>query len=131
LTAIVIADLVVRDVDRRRLEALVQLLDLGTHLRAKRRRVGRRLVERNTCGSRTIARPLATRCHGRRRVAADSGRDRVRGRDVGLLHALSDVCLRPLREHQRERHVSAHGRVRMGRMFWRPSRCLALSAERD
>jgi len=55
-------DLIVRDIDRRGLQALVQFLDLSAHSHAQLGvEVGQRLIEQEDFRSRTIARPIATR----------------------------------------------------------------------
>jgi hypothetical protein len=58
----VMASLVVRDIDSGRLETLVQALDLDAHLGAQLRvEVGQGSSNRKADGSRTMARPMATR----------------------------------------------------------------------
>src|SRR5437764_1165006 len=105
-------DLVVRHVDRRRLQPLVQLLDLGPHLDAQLRiEIRQRLVEQEHLriaddrASHRDALPLSARQLPR--IAIEIGDETE---DVGgLADAIVDLGLRALREHQLECPVVLEG----------------------
>ena len=75
-------DLVVGDIDRRRLQPLVQFLDLGAHLHAQLGvEIGERLVEQEDLADRARWRGPSRRAGaGRPKAGADSGRGRARAR---------------------------------------------------
>src|SRR6478735_11798951 len=100
-------DLIVRHVDRRRLQALVQLLDLGTHLYAKLRiEVRQRLVEQEYL---RVADDRAAHRHAlplpARQLAWIAIKVRRESEYLGgARDARADVVGAALREFQRERH---------------------------
>ena len=121
-------DLVVGDVDRRGLQALVQLLDLGAHLDAQLRvEIGQRLVEQEHLriaddrAAHRHALPLAAGQLPRVTVEIGSQPQDVRG----LLHVRVDVGLGVLGQRQRERHVLAHRHVRVQRVVLEDHRDVA------
>ena len=123
-------DLVVRHVDRRRLEALVQLLDLGAHLHAQLRvEVRQRLVEQEHLRVAHDRAPhrdaLALAARELARIAVEVRRE---PEDVGgaSRRAAAMSSFAALREHQRERHVVAHRHVRIERVVLEHHRDVAL-----
>ena len=123
-------DLVVRDVDRRRLEALVQLLDLGAHLHAQLGvEVGQRLVEQEHL---RVAHDRAAHRHALPLAAgelrADSGRDRAQGRGCRRPSARARRCLPSSRfaSISANDHVVAHRHVRIERVVLEHHRDVAL-----
>ena len=112
-------DLIVRDVDRRRLQALVQLADLGAHLNAQLGvEVRKRLVEKENLG---IANDGPS--HGNA-LALSAGqcagiaiKIRCQAQDLGgLVHPPVDLGLVHLPHAQREGHIRAHRLVRIKRI---------------
>src|SRR5690606_2846205 len=109
-------DLVVSDVDRGRLQALMQLLDLGAHLHAELRvEVRQRLVEQEDL---RIADDGAT--HGdalaltARELTRISLEQVLQPQNIGrLVHALLNLALRRAPELERECHVIRYGHVRI------------------
>jgi hypothetical protein len=113
-------DLVVGDIDGRRLEALVQLLDLAAHRHAQLRvEIGQRLVEQEDL---RIAHDGAA--HGDALALAAGERagialqQLVEAEDArGVLDALVDLALRRVAQTQREGHVLRHRHMRVERVL--------------
>ena len=132
-------DLVVGDVDDRRAEPLVQLLDLGAHLDAQLGvEVGERLVEQEELADRAPARGPSRRAGaGRRRAGRACGRAAARSAAASrpASTASSLLGLRHAAHLQAEGDVlrapSCSGRARRTGTPWRcrgPSACSSLTA---
>jgi hypothetical protein len=122
-------DLVVRDVQARRAERPVQLLDLEAHLHAQLRvEVGQRLVEQEHLGLAhdrpphrdalaLPSRELTRLALQERRELEDAG---------GLLDALVDLLLAHAADAQAVRHVVVHAHVRVKRVVLEHHRDVAV-----
>ena len=113
-------DLVVGDVDRRGLQPLVQLLDLGAHLRRAAWRRGSTAARRTgtPAGRARWRGPWRRAGAGRRRAGAESGRDRGRGRGSRprACTRSSISRLRRAAQLEREAHVGGDRHVRIERV---------------
>ncbi len=112
-------DLVMGDVDRRRRNFLVHLLDLGAHLDAQFGvEIGQRLVEQEDLGvaddGAAHRDTLALPARQLLRPAAEQVGDVENA--GGILDPLLDLGLRKLLQPQTERHVLVHGHVRVERV---------------
>ena len=123
-------DLVVRDVEARRAEAPVQLLDLDAHLHAQLGvEVGQRLVEQEHLPARARWRGPSRRAGAGRPRAARGLRSRQRPELEDLRRAASravDVGLGKPRILQPVRHVVVHAHVRIERVVLEHHRDVAV-----
>ena len=123
-------DLVVRDVDGRGLEPLVQFLDLGAHLRRAAWRRGWTAARRTgTPADRARWRgPWRRAGAGRRRAGADSGRAAAsRSRmSAARLHPFDDLGSWRAAQLEREAHVVGDRHVRIERVVLEHHRDVAL-----
>ena len=116
------------DVDRRRLEPLMQFLDLGAHLHPQLGvEIGQRLVEQEDlrvaydCPAHRDALALAAR--QLTRIPVEIGGE---PEDLGsLLHPILDRCRIGLAQPQREGHVVGHLHVRIERVVLKDHRDVA------
>ena len=122
--------LIVRDVDRGASEPQVQPLDLGAHARRAASRPGSDSgsSNRKRCGSRTIARPSATRCRCPPDSACGLRSSSVRMPRIAAARCTRLVDLRfgDLPQLQRERHVLVHRHVRVERVVLEHHRDVAI-----
>jgi hypothetical protein len=122
-------DLVMGHVHRRRLQALVQLLDLSAHLHPQLGvEIGQRLVEQEDL---RIAHDRAAHRHPlalpARQLARITFEQLAQAQDVGrALDPLGDGRLVDLGQHQRERHVVPDRHVRIQRIVLEHHRNVAL-----
>ena len=122
-------DLVVRDVDRRGLQPLVQLFQLGAHRHAQLGiEVGQRLVVEKHL---RVAHDRAAHRHAlalaARQLARKALEQRGQAQDLGgALDLLVDGGLALLGQRERERHVVAHRHVRVQRVVLEHHRDVAL-----